>query len=109
MSTATSLQSPFAIARVNAHTWVVAFGGVVIPGAVLATAQAASDYASDLAQAAGFTAILPCELRPVNADRKHSRLTASHRRFPSHGSRTMTPAIVRKGAAPRRGVAFSLK
>ena len=105
MSRATRLQSPLAIAQLDGRTWVVAYEGVLIPGAILGSAQAASDYASDLARAAGFTAILPRELRPLDAARSRSRFSASHRRLASHGCRTMTPAVRRGGQGARRSAA----
>lgn len=44
----------FIVAALNAHTWVVAYSRALIPGAILRTKNAALDYVSALAEAAGF-------------------------------------------------------
>jgi hypothetical protein len=45
----------FVVARASARTWAVAFSRRLIPGAVFKTKDAALNYASVLAQAAGLT------------------------------------------------------
>lgn len=44
----------FIVAALNAHTWVVGYSRALIPGAILRTKNAALDYVSALAKAAGF-------------------------------------------------------
>lgn len=44
----------FVVARASARTWAVAFSRKLIPGAVFKTKDAALNYASMLAQAAGL-------------------------------------------------------
>jgi hypothetical protein len=45
----------FVVARASGRTWAVAFSRRLIPGAVFRTKDAALNYASMLAQAAGLT------------------------------------------------------
>jgi hypothetical protein len=47
-------KSAFVVARASAATWVVAFSRQVIPGGVFKTKDAALNYASTLAKAAGL-------------------------------------------------------
>jgi hypothetical protein len=47
-------KSAFVVARASAATWVVAFSRKVIPGGVFKTKDAALEYASTLARAAGL-------------------------------------------------------
>ncbi len=73
-------RSPFVIAGLSAHTWVVAYEGVMIPGAVLGSAKAATNYATALAQAAG-TPAFPCVRRLDSAGdraRRHSARRNKH-------------------------------
>ncbi len=101
----TKRRSPFAVAEINAHTWVVAYDGVMIPGAVLGTAKAATNYAFDLANAAGFHHAHPYELRRLNG--ANERTCASRRRIRSHASKHDERHAIRgkrKDAAPDYGI-----
>ena len=49
-------KAAFVVAKANASTWVVAFSRRVIPGALFKSRDAALEYASMLARAAGLRA-----------------------------------------------------
>jgi len=49
-------KSAIVVARASAATWVVAFSRHVIPGALFRTKEAALNYASAIASAAGLRA-----------------------------------------------------